>query len=448
LINYEEKNSKQNIFTKKYENIFYQLLNRRINLNNLGSLCFYLGTLFLPSALPISSIFYIFSLLVCFIKKSFKFDKYSLALMLCSGLMIFVNIRYFFYQPNPLLLNQRISQSNLDLFNWIPFFLCFIAFQTYLKTSNQRKEFIKYLLIGTVPVIASCIGQYWFKWYGQISTLNGLVIWFQKNPDPYNQGINHASGLFSNPNYAGFWLATTWPFAFVFIKLIRKNLFPTIFFIFNTYFLIFTNSRNAILAILLSSLIIFKPKAKNYFLILLVPLIIIILNSFLINFFNLDLGFSNIIPINLIEKITKFDLVNLPNNSRVIIFRRAFDLIRLSPLIGLGASTYSTMSYTTGDFLVQHTHNISLELALNYGLPVSILLTAFVSTIVFRSSILIFNSKDEGNLNKAWLGSVFTFIIFNLTDIVYYDGKLGLISWILLAGLKAIMDETIRNENQ
>ena len=366
--------------------------------------------------------------------------------MLCAGLMIFVNIRYFFYQPNPILLNQRILLSNLDLFNWIPYFLCFIAFQTYLKTSNQRKEFIKYLLIGTVPVIASCVGQFWFKWYGQISTLNGLIIWFQKNPDPQNMGINYVSGLFSNPNYAGFWLATTWPFAFVFIKLIRKNIFPIIFFMLNTYFLIFTHSRNALLAVIVSSLIIFKPKAKNYIFILLVPLIFIILSSLLINLFNFDF-FAYFIPVNLIEKITKFDLVNFSNNPRIIIFRRAFDLIRLSPLIGLGASTYSTMSSTTGDFLIQHTHNFSLELALNYGIPVSFLLTAFVSTIVFRSSIKLFKSKDKNDLNKAWLGSVFTFIIFNLSDLVYYDGKSGIISWILLAGLKAIMDETIQNEN-
>ena len=367
--------------------------------------------------------------------------------MVCAGLMIFVNIRYFFFQPNPLLLNQRILQSNLDLFNWIPYFLCFIAFQTYLKTSNERKEFIKYFLIGTVPVIASCISQYWFKWYGQISTLNGLIIWFQKNPDPQqNMGINYVSGLFSNQNYAAFWLATTWPFAFVFIKLIRKNLFPKIFFLLNTYFLIFTYSRNAILAILFSSLIILKPKTKNYIFIFLVPLIFIVLNSLLINFFNFDF-FVNIIPVDLIEKITKFDLPNFSNNARIIIFRRSFELIRLSPLIGLGASTFSTMSHTGGDYLVQHTHNISLELALNYGIPISILLTAFVSIIVFRASIKLFKSKQEDNLNKAWLGAVFTIIIFNLSDVVYYDGKLSLISWILLAGLKAIMHETIQNEN-
>ena len=189
-----------------------------------------------------------------------------------------------------------------------------------------------------------------------------------------------------------------------------------------------------------------KTLAKNYIFILLVPLIIIILNSLLINLFNFDF-FAYFIPVNLIEKITKFDLFNFSNNPRIIIFRRAFDLIRLSPLIGLGASTYSTMSSTTEDFLIQHTHNFSLELALNYGIPVSILLTAFVSTIVFRSSMKLFKSNDKNNLNKAWIGSVFTFIIFNLSDLVYYDGKSGLISWILLAGLKAIMDETIQNEN-
>ena len=32
-------------------------------------------------------------------------------------------------------------------------------------------------------------------------------------------------------------------------------------------------------------------------------------------------------------------------------------------------------------------------------------------------------------------------VVYNLTDITYYDGKFSLISWILLAGLKGIIEE-------
>ena len=37
-------------------------------------------------------------------------------------------------------------------------------------------------------------------------------------------------------------------------------------------------------------------------------------------------------------------------------------------------------------------------------------------------------------------------IIYNTTDIPYYDGKFSLLSWILLGGLKCIIDQQ-KNKN-
>ena len=41
--------------------------------------------------------------------------------------------------------------------------------------------------------------------------------------------------------------------------------------------------------------------------------------------------------------------------------------------------------WSEGDLNIQHTHNINLELAFNYGIPVSILLTYLVSIILASS---------------------------------------------------------------
>ena len=32
-------------------------------------------------------------------------------------------------------------------------------------------------------------------------------------------------------------------------------------------------------------------------------------------------------------------------------------------------------------------------------------------------------------------------ILYNLTDVIYYDGKFSLLSWILLAGLNCVIEE-------
>ena len=58
--------------------------------------------------------------------------------------------------------------------------MAFRAFQFYLKTSIQREKFIKVLISGSFPVFISIIAQYHFNIFGPLSTLNGLIVWFQK----------------------------------------------------------------------------------------------------------------------------------------------------------------------------------------------------------------------------------------------------------------------------
>ena len=94
----------------------------------------------------------------------------------------------------------------MGLFNWIPLFFCFFSFQKYLNTIQERKIIMKIFVAGSVPVLVSGFGQYWFNWHGPLTLLNGLIIWFQK-PSLY------LSGLFSNQNYTGCWLNIVWPFA-------------------------------------------------------------------------------------------------------------------------------------------------------------------------------------------------------------------------------------------
>ena len=50
----------------------------------------------------------------------------------------------------------------IGLFNWIPFFWIFWAAQGLLKTKKNRNDFSLFLILGTIPVIISGIGQYFF----------------------------------------------------------------------------------------------------------------------------------------------------------------------------------------------------------------------------------------------------------------------------------------------
>ena len=79
----------------------------------------------------------------------------------------------------------------------------FIGFKHYVNNQQKRKVIAKFFIAGTIPILISCIGQYWFDWYGPFEILNGLIKWFQRPLSPTYQNV---TGLFSNPNYAGTWL--------------------------------------------------------------------------------------------------------------------------------------------------------------------------------------------------------------------------------------------------
>ena len=184
-----------------------------LKLQNKGSYFFLLGLFFLPSAFPVSIIFLFLSLIISLRSsdKKFNLNKKNFLFIIISLLLIFSNFRYLFTSAEVLTpIGKHFSW--LDLFNWIPLFFCFFGFQKYLKTEKDRKTVAKTLLISSVPVIASCIAQMWFGWYGPFSTLNGLIVWFQKVPTN-----SSATGLFSNANYAGFWFASIFPFTIFFL---------------------------------------------------------------------------------------------------------------------------------------------------------------------------------------------------------------------------------------
>ena len=44
-------------------------------------------------------------------------------------------------------------------------------------------------------------------------------------------------------------------------------------------------------------------------------------------------------------------------------------------------------------------------------------------------------------VDKAWIAAALVSMIFHITDMPYYDGKVSIILWILLAGVKCIGDE-------
>ena len=48
---------------------------------------------------------------------------------------------------------------------------------------------------------------------------------------------------------------------------------------------------------------------------------------------------------------------------------------------------------------------------------------------------------DPSYIDKAFWTALFFFLVSQLADVQYFDGKISLITWILIAGLKNIISD-------
>ena len=178
--------------------------------------------------------------------------------MLISSLFLIIENNEFLDAYNPKL-------SLIGLLNWLPFFICFWAFQIYLENEESRKKCILFLLSGSIPVVITGLGQYFFNWHGPFEIFNGLIIWFQK---PLNSDMG-LTGLFSNQNYASSWLALTFPFSLYFLVSRKRKkadlIFSSIFLFLYVSTMVLTFSRNSLLAIAITLAFFLKINKKSIF---------------------------------------------------------------------------------------------------------------------------------------------------------------------------------------
>ena len=131
--------------------------------------------------------------------------------------------------------------------------------------------------------------------------------------------------------------------------------------------------------------------------------------------------------------------------TRVKIWSNTINFISQRPIFGFGATTfpflYNSMQ-NSHSFSSQHAHNMPLQLAFDYGIPASIVLTGFVSYLCDRAWCELFQKGNTISLsNKCWFASCLVAVSSHLLDITYYDGKISILIWILLSGLKCIIED-------
>ena len=429
-----------------------KLFSKKISFDKLGEILFLIGIFFLCSSLFVSSIFLITSFVIGSIiqcKKSNYFkDKWNFPFLLCGLLILLNSLIQRFILPNDL---EGIWDPNLSLIgmaNWIPFFWIFWACQPFINSKAKRKKFALVLISGTLPLLITGFGQFFFKWTGPFETLKGLIIWYQR-PIEAPAGL---SGLFNNQNYAGTWLNFVLPFSMALLlekrgEFYRKlTAFSFLFSIGLSAFL--TYSRNAWLGLLVSVPIMIGKKRVN----LLLPIMVIVLFTLFFIFSPLFNGemqdyVKSFLPEKILLEFASEGYQEL-DAKRIEIFSSAISLIKTSPIFGTGAASFPVIYLLETTSWKGHSHNLLIELAISYGLPASIIFFSTINIFVFLSGRVIFFKErfnDISLFDRAFWVALLFFLISQLADIQYFDGKISLVAWILLSGIKNIIEEHNNN---
>ena len=124
-----------------------------------------------------------------------------------------------------------------------------------------------------------------------------------------------------------------------------------------------------------------------------------------------------------------------------MIWEKSIKLIINKPLFGWGAATFPLIFLSQYGEWKGHPHNLFLELSISYGLVTSILVFTFIGILLYKTLILISNNLISRDFYiRSWWTSVIVFLILHSFDILYFDLRISVFFWILLAGLKGLLN--------
>ncbi len=146
----------------------------------------------------------------------------------------------------------------------------------------------------------------------------------------------------------------------------------------------------------------------------------------------------------------------LTEDPRVGVWKFALHLTQQRPLLGFGLGNYKLVydGEIPGYPFIAHAHNLWLMLSSEAGLPVTILLTAVVGLICYRSMRVLQQLRDRPNERAILMAYTLAFwacILFSMLDVTLFEVRVNLLGWLSLAVLYgstelSLMDAQSLNE--
>ncbi|MEM9219368.1 MAG: O-antigen ligase family protein [Cyanobacteria bacterium P01_F01_bin.150] len=346
------------------------------------------------------------------------------------------------------------GEAALQLANFLPFFWLFTILPFIVRSPLTQYKLARDWVLASLPINAVAIVEYLAKNNRLPSFCYdwGFMQAWQEAPH-----IGRAMVMFDHPNVLANYAVLTFGLSLGLIfsqavsqdsgqsishgvaQEISRNIRKTprwiwlIIAALNLVGLFCSGSRNGILVAFSQLLLLVLITKLNRTLILLGSLSIA---AFGISIFTLGLGTRSL------------GILQIMDDPRLGVWKIALDLIRERPLLGWGPGSfkllYPSRLIDPTYQIVFHPHNLWLLLSAEYGIPVMIGLTVTVGFICYRARRAIqissgrLSTPQPSTLMLTGYGlALWGTIQFSMIDVTFYDARLNVMAWGLLAVLYA-----------
>ena len=331
------------------------------------------------------------------------------------------------------------SLAWVGLGNWLPLIWAFWAFQPYLISERQRRNAAWMLVAGTLPVLLTGFGQMFLGWEGPWQLGGEAVVWFVA---PGGKPLGRLSGLFDYANVAGAWLGVIWPLMIAAVLRPdgwRRRGAALVLALAAGTAVLLTQSRNAVGGLVLALPLVIGPSSW----LLLLPVLLLVSSPLLLALLpgvptGLRSGAMALLPDSILERLLERGGDTPWKHTRLGQWTYAIQLVAARPWLGWGSAAFSVMyPIHAAKRWHGHSHNLPLELAISHGVPVALLIVGTVLALMMLA--LRRGMLRHAPLERAWWTSALVLLMMHFTDLPFFDARLNLLGWILLAGVCAFI---------
>lgn len=125
---------------------------------------------------------------------------------------------------------------------------------------------------------------------------------------------------------------------------------------------------------------------------------------------------------------------------RITQWRFTLDLIQQRPWKGWGLRNFSILYKENFQFWLGHPHNLWLMLMAEIGIPLTLLLSSIVASILVQTIVLTkYLLQSERTIILSYLMAFSACVLFNCLDVSLFDLRVNTLAWLLLSSLNGIV---------